>query len=79
MANGSGNLVSRAARIKEMVEGPMAVLGIWTKPNRMLVIRSGNPLHFCSLGDGLYFASLPNGMPGKRWSLPDDYVRILKN
>jgi glutamine---fructose-6-phosphate transaminase (isomerizing) len=79
MAKSGGTLADRAELVKDLVEGPLAVIGLWARPNRMLLIRRGNPLHFCETKQGLYFASLPDGMPGKVWSLPDNYVRVLKN
>lgn len=45
---------------------PLNVAGLWTRPNRAIVVRRGNPL-FWSMGStgNLYFSSCKTGLPGK--------------
>ena len=66
MARFPGALGLRAARAAEAAEGGrLAILGLWRKPARLLVVRSGNPLSFGETAGGFYFASLPEGLPGR--------------
>ncbi len=77
MARFPGALGLRAARAAEMAEGRLAILGLWRKPARLLIVRSGNPLCFGETGGGYYFASLPEQLPGQVISLRDDYAGVL--
>jgi glucosamine--fructose-6-phosphate aminotransferase (isomerizing) len=81
MARGGGSLGRRVIRTLGLVTGDHALLGIWTNPARLLVARRGRPLHFGKATEGLYFASLPDGLPGRPHSLPDGYAAVftLKN
>lgn len=65
MAKVGGNLVARAAEVARRARGDMAVLGLWTDPVRMLIVRDVRPLHFGEDKRGFYFASLAEGLPGK--------------
>ncbi len=78
MARFPGALGLRAARAAEVAEGGrLAILGLWRKPARLLIVRSGNPLAFGETAGGFYFASLPEGLPGKVMSLTDRYAGVL--
>lgn len=44
---------------------------------RLVVVRRGNPLCFSETPGGFYFASLPAGLPGKTFSIADDYAGLL--
>jgi glucosamine 6-phosphate synthetase-like amidotransferase/phosphosugar isomerase protein len=56
-SRGGGNLFS--------AESPLVMLGLWSRPGRLIAVRRGNPLHFGITADGTYLASLPNDMPGE--------------
>ena len=64
-----GTILQRIKRVHAEAEGSMAVLGLWTNPVRLLVMRSDRPLHFAEDKAGFYFASLSEGLPGKSWML----------
>ena len=72
-----GALGLRAARTAGVAEGPLAVLGLWRNPARLLVVRNGNPLCFGQTDDGFYFGSLPWGLPGKVAEIKDQYAGVL--
>ncbi len=78
MMRRAGTLLERAAWAVARTEGPLALLGLWNKPLRFLVVRCGNPLCFCQTPGGFYFASLPAGLPGKAFSIPDESARVLR-
>jgi glucosamine 6-phosphate synthetase-like amidotransferase/phosphosugar isomerase protein len=50
---------------------PLVLLGLWPRPDRLVAIRQGNPLHYSQVGEGDYLASLPDGLPGDVKALPD--------
>jgi glucosamine 6-phosphate synthetase-like amidotransferase/phosphosugar isomerase protein len=77
MARFPGALGLRAARAAEMTEGRLAILGLWRKPARLLIVRSGNPLSFGETNSGFYFASLPEELPGRVRSITDHYAGVL--
>lgn len=60
-----GSPLDRAMMATSLIEGNLAILGLWANPVRLLVARRGNPLHWGEGGRGLYFASLPKGLPGE--------------
>lgn len=76
MAKTGGSLESRAAEAARRAHGDMAVLGLWTDPVRMLIIRDVRPLHFGEDKRGFYFASLAEGLPGK--PVPMRNGRVVK-
>src|SRR5262245_11034455 len=49
----------------------LVLLGLWPRPDRLVAVRQGNPLHWCRAERGYYLASLPDGLPGKAAALPD--------
>ncbi len=77
MARFPGALGLRAARAAEAAEGRLVMLGLWRKPTRLLVVRSGNPLAFAETKRGFYFASLPEELPGRVLSITDRYAGVL--
>jgi glucosamine--fructose-6-phosphate aminotransferase (isomerizing) len=77
LAKTSGKLISRAARVARMATGPLAILGIWRNPMRLVIVRNGNPLCFGETEDGFYFGSLPGELPGQAASLVDRYAGVL--
>lgn len=56
-SRGGGNLFS--------AESPLVMLGLWSRPGRLIAVRRGNPLHFGFTDAGTYLASLPHDMPGE--------------
>ncbi len=78
MMRRAGPLGDRAAWAVAQTEGPLALLGVWRSPVRLLVVRRGNPLCFSETPGGLYFASLPAGLPGKVFSVADQYTSVLR-
>ena len=77
MARFAGSLVTRAKHTVRLAEGPLALLGVWRAPPRLLIARQGNPLHFGEAHEGLYFGSLADGLPGRVLPIADDHVRVL--
>jgi glucosamine 6-phosphate synthetase-like amidotransferase/phosphosugar isomerase protein len=49
----------------------LVLLGLWPRPDRLVVIRQGNPLHFSRTQEGFYLASLSQDLPGTPCSLQD--------
>jgi len=77
MARFPGALGLRAARAAELSEGRLAMLGVWRRPARLLIVRSGNPLSFGETAGGFYFASLPEELPGRVTEIKDHYAGVL--
>jgi len=66
-----GTLVERcAAAAVECATSPLAMLGIWHGPQRVVAARAGNPLHWAEYPEGWYMASNRSAMP-ECWSLED--------
>ncbi len=77
MAKIPGSLLRRGGLTAGASAGPLAILGIWRNPARILVIRRGKPLHFGQTKHGFYFASLPEGLPGQVQAVVDHYTGLL--
>ena len=77
MARFPGALGLRAARAVEVAEGRLAVLGLWRKPARLLIVRSGNPLCFGETSGGFYFGSLAGELPGPVATIRERYAGVL--
>lgn len=78
MMRPGGSIGRRAAWAVAQTEGPLAMLGLWADPARLLVARRGNPLCFGETEHGIYFASLPDGLPGNVLSITDRYAGVLR-
>ena len=78
MMRRAGPLMDRAAWAVAQAEGPLAMLGLWCNPVRLLVVRRGNPLCFSETPGGFYFASLPAGLPGRVFLVTDRYASVLR-
>jgi glucosamine 6-phosphate synthetase-like amidotransferase/phosphosugar isomerase protein len=50
---------------------PLVLLGLWPRPDRLVAVRRGNPLHYCKTEQGYYLASLPDSLLGKVHAAPD--------
>ena len=77
MARCPGTIAQRSAWAANQADGELAMLGVWRKPNRLLVARRGRPLCFGQGADGYYFASLPEGLPGQVQEIADDSTRVV--
>ena len=77
IARGAGSIAHRSAWAANQAEGGLAMLGVWRGPARLLVTRRGRPLHFGHGRDGFYFASLPDGLPGRVKPVADCSTRVL--
>jgi len=76
---GGGSIVQRAAWAVNQTFGDLAVLGLWQKPTRMLLVRRGRPLCFGEGREGLYLASLPEGLPGEVKAFPDHAATVMRH
>lgn len=77
MARCPGTANQRAAWAANQAVGDLAMLAMWRKPARLLVARRGRPLHFGQAAHGYYFASLPDGLPGRPGAVTDRTSRVL--
>jgi hypothetical protein len=46
-------------------------LGLWPRPDRLVAVRRGNPLHWGLTDQCYYLGSLAEGLPGKPQAVPD--------
>ena len=51
---------------------PLVLLGLWPRPDRLVAVRQGNPLHVSRTEQGYYLASLAEGLPGPVQVLKDN-------
>jgi glucosamine 6-phosphate synthetase-like amidotransferase/phosphosugar isomerase protein len=72
-----GELGMRAARTTDAADGPLAMMGLWRNPTRLLVVRRDNPLCFGATKSGYYFASLAAELPGKIYAARNSYVGVI--
>ncbi|MBK9119039.1 MAG: hypothetical protein IPM18_05460 [Phycisphaerales bacterium] len=77
LARGRGTITRRAVWAADQVAGDLALLGVWRRPDRLLVVRRGKPLHVGQGADGYYFASLPDELPGRVRPISDPSARVL--
>jgi glucosamine--fructose-6-phosphate aminotransferase (isomerizing) len=77
MARMRGELALRAAKTAELAVGPLAMLGLWRRPTRLLLVKNGNPLFCAGTSHGLYFASQPTGLPGTPTTIRERYAGTL--
>jgi glucosamine 6-phosphate synthetase-like amidotransferase/phosphosugar isomerase protein len=77
LAKMRGSVERRAASTARLAEGPLAILGVWRKPARLLIVRRGNPLWFGETPRGFYFGSLPDELPGAAQPICDRYAGLL--
>ncbi len=62
----------RMARAAELCEGALATMALWSRPAALVAVRRGNPLHWSPSPEGMYLATLAQGLPGSARSLPDN-------
>ena len=77
LAKTPGPIALRAARTAQVADGPLAILGIWTNPARLLIVRHGNPLWTGETRTGGYFASLRDELPGQPQPIPESFAGVL--
>jgi len=74
LERGQGSIVSRCvSATRTVTRSPLVMLGLWSRPARLVVVRAGNPLHVgeCKGGERFYLASLEKGLPGRVSEVPD--------
>jgi glucosamine 6-phosphate synthetase-like amidotransferase/phosphosugar isomerase protein len=82
---GAGNVLDRcrsAVRVASPDAGtlfgqPLVLLGLWPRPDRLVAVRRGNPLHFGRTEQGYYLASLADGLPGEVHAIKDNTARLF--
>jgi glucosamine 6-phosphate synthetase-like amidotransferase/phosphosugar isomerase protein len=73
-----GTRLRRMSDVIPQTSGGLAVMGLWTRPNALLVARRGNPLHAGLHKSGLYLATMERGLPGRVQALRDNTVRQFR-
>jgi glucosamine 6-phosphate synthetase-like amidotransferase/phosphosugar isomerase protein len=76
MARTSGPLTRRAAQCVREAEGPLVLLGVWTRPARLLLVRRGNPLWVGENKSAAYFGSLPGELPDGARAIPEGFAIV---
>jgi glucosamine--fructose-6-phosphate aminotransferase (isomerizing) len=51
--------------VQEVSGSPLVMLGLWSRPGRLIAIRDGNPLSLGLCNGRAYLGSLADGLPGK--------------
>lgn len=68
-----GTRLSRCASSVAASTGRCAILGLWPRPDTLVAVRRGNPLHLTRNSDGLWLATVSQGMVNPRL-LPDNHA-----
>lgn len=68
-----GPIMNRCAATAKVARGNLAMLGVWSRPGRMVAIRNGNPLWVSEADNGerFYLGSLPMGLMRSKREVPD--------
>jgi len=72
-----GTLVKRTIETVNLCDNdmPLSMAGIWNRPNRVVVVKRGNPLVMAKGSTGnMYFSSVVEGMPVRRMVCKDNTV-----
>lgn len=70
--DGQGGLRRRCVEAVQYASGsPLVMMGLWSRPGRMIVLRSGNPLAMGICKGRVYLGSLKEDLPGKVLAIPD--------
>lgn len=72
-----GSILARGAWAANQAVGELAILGLWANPVRVLVVRRGRPLACGIAREGVYWASLPTGLPTPTAAVCDATARAL--
>lgn len=65
--------------VNSVASSALVILAMWARPNKIVAVRRGNPLHVAESPRGLYLASLSEGLPGVVRSLADNHALTLSN
>lgn len=72
------SLLRRCGQAVESAEGSLCMMGLWSRPGSLVVARRGNPLAVSDTPEGVYLATLPRGLPGRKVSMiADDSIRVF--
>ena len=68
-----GSMLQRCKAAARMADnGPLVLLGLWSRPNRLIAVRAGNPLSISICKNWSYYiASRPNAKPGNTDEITD--------
>lgn len=67
-----GSRLGRSANAARLTDGNLATLSVWSRPNTLVAVRRGNPLHIGRDDSGTYLATLPSQLPGRVESVRDN-------
>jgi glucosamine 6-phosphate synthetase-like amidotransferase/phosphosugar isomerase protein len=71
--NADGTYLDRCVEaVLQTEKAPLVLLGLWARPQRLCIVRQGNPLHISETKRGTYIASLADGMPGSVSEIKDE-------
>lgn len=71
--HGDGSLLERAKSAALQQSGPLVLCGLWARPNRLILVRSGKPLAISRHDGGrFYFASSEHALAGSPEIVPDN-------
>jgi hypothetical protein len=71
--SGEGHLKTRCIEAVQYASGsPLVFLGLWSRPGRLIALRSGNPLSLGICKGRVYIASLQEQLPGKVVQVPNN-------
>ncbi len=69
---GQGTVRERCVEAVQYASGsPLVMLGLWSRPGRMIALRSGNPLALGVCEGRVYLGSLKEHLPGNVLEVPD--------
>jgi len=69
---GDGTVRERCIEAVQYASGsPLAMLGLWSRPGKMVALRSGNPLALGVCEGRVYLGSLTEKLPGDVLEVPD--------
>ena len=76
-----GSLVDRVSEaVQQLAHSNFAMMGLWkSSPNRLVVSRAGNPLHFASRTSGLYLASYKTMLGDNARSVKNGSLKVFSH
>lgn len=77
LARVPGSIAERGTRVAQLAEGPLAMLGLWRNPARLLLVRRGKPLFVGETRGGFYFGSLPGELPGRPQLVQEELAHVI--